>query len=175
MCGGIIRIFRILAGTSESYPAFYSILCDERIGESLEIMCAILLHTLQGCFQHTRPDNLFHNALGDPSSFVETNLSQQLAYTLYSLLSLHLHTSSQVFAWLRVEQARPDVLEEWLSRAEAMREAAIRKIDKSGFVQDVCGSPSFDRAGTAAEGQAWAIMMEVARERFLRRNETESG
>jgi hypothetical protein len=42
-----------------------------------------------------------------------------------------------------------------------MREAAHRKIDKSGIVQDACSSPNFDRAGTSTEAQAFFLMMEA--------------
>jgi hypothetical protein len=31
-----------------------------------------------------------------------------------------------------------------------------------GFVQDVCGSPTFEVPGTATEGQAFFILMEAA-------------
>ncbi len=34
---------------------------------------------LDGCLAHLRKDGLFHNVVDDPSSFVETNLSQMLA------------------------------------------------------------------------------------------------
>ena len=38
---------------------------------------------LDGCLAHQRPDGLFHNVVDDPSTFVETNLAQMLAYTIY--------------------------------------------------------------------------------------------
>jgi hypothetical protein len=43
-----------------------------------------------------------------------------------------------------------------------MRAAARAKVDQYGFVQGVCGAPTFDHAGVAAEGQAFFLMMEVA-------------
>ena len=100
---------------------------------------------LDGCLVHQRPDSLFHDVLDDPSSFVETNLAQMLAYTIYR-----------------------GVREGWLDRAclvqaESMRRAARAKVDASGLVQGVCGAPEFDRPGTAAEGQAFFILMEAAR------------
>ena len=38
---------------------------------------------LDGCLAHQRVDGLFHNVVDDPSTFVETNLAQMLAYTIY--------------------------------------------------------------------------------------------
>jgi len=43
-----------------------------------------------------------------------------------------------------------------------MRLAAHSKVDELGLVQGVCGSPEFDHPGTATEGQAFFIIMEVA-------------
>jgi hypothetical protein len=43
-----------------------------------------------------------------------------------------------------------------------MRDAARAKMDASGYVQGVCGAPSFDRPGISTEGQAFCIMMEAA-------------
>ena len=89
---------------------------------------------LDGCLAHQCQDGLFHNVVDDPSTFVETNLAQMLAYTIYrGVLS----------GWL----AR-----DYLPAAGRMRAAAHAKVDESGMVRDVCGSPDFDHPGTAAEG-----------------------
>ena len=99
---------------------------------------------LDGCLAHQRPDGLFHNVVDDPSTFVETNLAQMLAYTIYrGVLS----------GWL----AR-----DYLPAAGRMRAAAHAKVDETGMVRDVCGSPDFDHPGTAAEGQAFFLLMEAA-------------
>ena len=83
--------------------------------------------------------------LDQPQSFVETNLAQMLSYTVYRGVAA---------GWLdRV----------YLAPAERMRQAAHSKVDRYGMVQGVCGSPAFDRPGTAAEGQAFFLMMEAAR------------
>jgi len=37
------------------------------------------------------------------------------------------------------------------------------KVDAEGYVRGVCGSPTFDRPGTATEGQAFCLLMEAAR------------
>ena len=49
-----------------------------------------------------------------------------------------------------------------MDTAVRMRQAAHAKVDDRGFVQDVCGAPHFDSPGTAAEGQAFFLLMEAA-------------
>jgi rhamnogalacturonyl hydrolase YesR len=99
---------------------------------------------IDGCLIHQRQDGLFHDVVDQPETFVETNLSQMLAYSIYR----------GIFAgWL------PPAYREY---ADKMREAVYQKVDDSGYVQGVCGAPNFDRAGTAPEGQAFFLLMEAA-------------
>ena len=99
---------------------------------------------LEGCLAHQREDGLFHDIVDDPATFVETNLAQMLAYTIYRGVAGH---------WL--EHA-------YLQHADRMRSAARAKVDEDGLVQGVCGSPRFDHPGTATEGQAFFLLMEAA-------------
>lgn len=99
---------------------------------------------IDGCLAHIREDGLFHNIVDDPKTFVETNLSQMLAYTIYRGIKS---------GWLN---------KSYKKHADKMRAAAHSKVDKLGLVQGVCGSPEFDHPGTATEGQAFFIMMEAA-------------
>ncbi len=99
---------------------------------------------VDGCLAHIRGDGLFHNIVDDPSSFVETNLSQMLAYSIYRGIK---------GGWLD---------NSYKEEAHKMRAAAHLKVDELGLVQGVCGSPEFDHPGTATEGQAFFILMEVA-------------
>lgn len=99
---------------------------------------------LDGCLVHQREDRLFHDVVDDGSSFVESNLAQMLAYTIYRGVR---------GGWLEAA---------YLDRADCMREAALAKVDGYGLVQDVCGAPHFDHPGTAAEGQAFFLLMEAA-------------
>ena len=103
---------------------------------------------LEGCLQYLRRDGLFHDVVNDPSTFIETNLSQMLAYTIYRGIAS---------GWMDMK---------WESYADSMRDAALKKVDKYGFVQGVCGSPRFNSAGTAAEGQAFHILMEAAYKKY---------
>ena len=99
---------------------------------------------LDGCLVHQDKDGLFHDIVDDPSSFLETNLAQMLAYTIYRGVA---------GGWLD---------ETYLDSVHLMRQAAHSKVDKYGLVQDVCGAPHFDRPGTAPEGQAFFLLMEAA-------------
>ncbi len=99
---------------------------------------------LDGCISYMRPDGLFHDVVDKPDTFVETNLSQMLAYAIYKGIKA---------GWLG---------EGYLKSAAKMRAGAHSKIDKYGVIQDACGSPSFSSAGTSTEAQAFFLMMEAA-------------
>jgi rhamnogalacturonyl hydrolase YesR len=107
-------------------------------------LAAHISEVLDGCLAHRRPDGLFHDVVDDPRSFVETNLSQMLAYAIFR---------GAKGGWLP---------KSYLREAEIMRRAATGKVDDLGYVRDVCGSPTFEKPGTATEGQAFFILMEAA-------------
>ena len=109
---------------------------DEVSGDAREV--------LDGCLAHRRADALFHNIVDAPDSFVETNLSQMLAYTIYRGIQA---------GWLQ---------QSYLAAADEMRAAARRKVDEYGYVQDVCGATNFNKPGRATEGQAFFLRMEAA-------------
>jgi rhamnogalacturonyl hydrolase YesR len=104
---------------------------------------------LDGCIAHMRPDGLFHDVIDKPETFVETNLSQMLAYTIYKGVKS---------GWLE---------EDYLEAAGKMRAAAHKKIDRFGLVHDACGSPRFNKPGTSTEAQAFFLMAEAAYSRIL--------
>jgi rhamnogalacturonyl hydrolase YesR len=99
---------------------------------------------IDGCLRHQRPDGLFHDVVDQPATFVETNLAQMLAYATYEGLR---------GGWLPASYWRP---------ADTMRAAARARMDDFGFVQGVCGAPTFDHAGLSTEGQAFCILMEAS-------------
>jgi hypothetical protein len=84
----------------------------------------------------------FHDVVDNPKTFVETNLSQMLSYTIFRGVK---------GGWLP---------KSYLKDAEIMRRAARSKVDDLGYVRDVCGSPTFEAPGIATEGQAFFILME---------------
>ena len=99
---------------------------------------------VDGCLAHIRSDGLFHNIVDDPRTFIETNLAQMLAYSMYRGIR---------GGWID---------RKYRAQADRMRAAAHAKVDTLGLVQCVCGSPEFDHPGTATEGQAFFLMMEAA-------------
>lgn len=127
---GITRVLRMLPATMES--------------EKKELI-EYLNNIIDGCLTYLRPDGFFHNILDNSQSFVETNLSQMIAYSIYRGVKA---------GWLQPQ---------YVSYANRMREAVLQKVDEYGLVQGVCGSPEFDHPGTATEGQAFFLMMETAR------------
>jgi rhamnogalacturonyl hydrolase YesR len=116
-------------------------------GKEKEKLAGRLKELIDGCLAHQRDDGLFHNVVDDPGTFVETNLAQMLAYSIYE--SVH-------GGWLPPR---------YLKAADRMRAAARAKVDADGFVRGVCGAPAFDRPGISPEGQAFFLMMEAAARR----------
>jgi rhamnogalacturonyl hydrolase YesR len=106
---------------------------------------------LDGCLAYRRKDGYFHDVVDDPKTFVETNLGQMLAYTIYRGVK---------GGWLDGS---------YLKHADVMRQAAHKKVDRFGLVRDVCGAPNFQSAGTATEGQAFFLLMEAAKRDLLER------
>ncbi len=116
----------------------------ENMQTEKEKLIAYLREIIDGCVAYMRDDGLFHNIVDNPETFIETNLSQQLAYSIYKGIR---------YGWLDAS---------YKTIADKMRNAALAKVDEYGLVQGVCGSPEFDHAGTATEGQVFHILMEVA-------------
>lgn len=129
MAAGIVRVLSALPVTMSDWH---------------ELLVCFLKDVLSGCLAHQRPDGLFHDVVDDPSTFVETNLAQMLAYSIYRGLQ---------YGWLDSNYAPV---------ADRLRAAAESKVDGYGLVQGVCGAPSFDKSGVAPEGQAFFLLMEAA-------------
>lgn len=113
-----------------------------------------LIRRVKGLLDHALPlrraDGLFHDVLDDPSTFPEINAGQMLAYTILRGVGE---------GWLD---------DSYLPAAEGIRAAAHACVDDYGLVRPVCGMPTFDKPGVAAEGQAFFILMESAFERYGR-------
>jgi rhamnogalacturonyl hydrolase YesR len=107
------------------------LLLPDSKAEERAMLLAYIQEALDGVLAYMRPDGVFHNVLDDKSSFVETNTAQQVAYTIFRLLNRRL------------------ISPEYLPRGLKAREAALSKVDATGLVRGVCGSPTFDARGTA--------------------------
>lgn len=116
----------------------------ESMAETKERLKIYIRDVIDGCLTYLREDGLFHNVVNDSSTFVEVNLAQMIAYSIYRGIN---------GKWLDYA---------YKPLADKMRQAARAKVDQSGLVREVCGSPTFESPGTATEGQAFFLLMEAA-------------
>jgi unsaturated rhamnogalacturonyl hydrolase len=127
-------------------------LLPETMSSQKQELAEIAHALVAGLLRYRRSDWLFHDVVDDPGSFVEVNLSQMLAYTIYRGL---------IAGWL------PRAYEK---AARSLRQAVCGKVDRFGLVQGVCGAPHFDQPGVAAEGQSFYLMLDAAAQRWARRS-----
>lgn len=109
-----------------------------------KLLIGYIREVIDGCLKYLRPDGLFHDVVDKPETFTEVNLSQMLCYSIFRGVAAGYLDSS------------------YLKSTEMMRKAANGKVDKLGYVDDVCGVPNFDRPYFAPEGQAFFLLMETA-------------
>jgi unsaturated rhamnogalacturonyl hydrolase len=112
--------------------------------EEKKYLISYLKSLIDGCVAWQRDDGLFHDVLDNPATFVETNVGQMLAYSIYRGVT------------------EGYIAESYLKYADKARDAAYGKVDGYGFVHGVCGAPTFDHSGIAPEGQVFFILMEAA-------------
>jgi unsaturated rhamnogalacturonyl hydrolase len=99
---------------------------------------------IDGCLKYMNTDGTFHDVLNKPETFIEVNLSQMLAYSIFRGTKAGYIGS------------------EYIEKAELMRKAANNRVDELGYIHDVCGCPSFDRSYYSPEAQAFYLLMEAA-------------
>ena len=126
---GMLRVIRALPETME---------------EEKQRLVDYIKEVIDGCLVFQREDGLFHDVVDNRQTFVETNLAQMLAYTIYRAMR---------GGWIDGGYG---------AVADSMRVAVHARVDAEGLVQGVCGSPNFNHAGTATEGQAFFLLMEAA-------------
>ena len=131
-----------LAGMARMIPQLYA----NGYESEAEDMVALAVELLDGVLAYMRSDGLFLNDVDVPDSFIEVNLSQMVAYTIYRGVADE---------WLP---------EEYLEKADLMKAAAEGKCSEYGVIWDACGAPRFDRPGISPEAQAFFLLMETAAE-----------
>jgi unsaturated rhamnogalacturonyl hydrolase len=129
-----------LAGIARVIDSLPEKMSDERIR-----LIGYVKEHINGCLSFVRKDGFFHNLIDQPESFIETNLSQMTAYTIFRGINS---------GWLPTKG--------YLEKAELFRQAVHTKIDEHGFVQGVAGYPGFQTPSRATEGQAFFLLMEAA-------------
>jgi rhamnogalacturonyl hydrolase YesR len=126
-----------------SFAIIYELLPTDQQAYKTEIV-TYLTELLDGLQAAIRPDGLFNDFVGEPDSFVETNLSQMAAFAIFK----------------SVKTGAIDT--KYLEFAQKMKEGALAKVDEYGYVQDAAGSPYFNSQGTSTEAQAFLLMMLAA-------------
>jgi unsaturated rhamnogalacturonyl hydrolase len=99
---------------------------------------------LEGGLKYMREDGAFHDVVNNPDTFLEVNLSQMMAYTIFRGVAAGYVDSNLI------------------EKAELMRKASNDRVDEYGYIHDVCGCPHFDRSYFSPEAQAFYILMESA-------------
>lgn len=97
-------------------------------------------------------DGRFHDVLDDPESFTDGTAGLMYAYAALTGVA---------DGWLPGSYA--DAARRWMGAA--LDRVDERGVDEWGVVRGVAGAPHFDRAGSSAEAQAFALMALAARER----------
>ena len=124
------------------------LLPEAEYAEDIARIQGMVKELLNGVIKFMREDGLFHDVVDDPNTFIETNTAQMTAYTIYR----------GIFdGWLDAG---------WKEKADCMRKAANGKMNAHGFVEGVCGAPTFDKYGFSPEGQAFYVLMETAAEKL---------
>ncbi len=120
--------------------AAYARLCD-LIPESAERFAKSARSLIDALLKYMRPDGLFHDVVDDENTFVEANLSQIICYAICRGVRR---------GWLGSEYG---------AFARRLYAAAMKNVNAYGVIENVCGAPSFDKAGEAPEAQAFLLMM----------------
>jgi len=111
-------------------------------------IASYLTELLEGLQANVRPDGLFNDFVGEPDSYIETNLSQMAAFAIFKSIK----TGA--------------IDKKYLEFARKMKTGALSKTDEYGYVQGAAGSPSFNSPGTSTEAQSFLLMMLAAEEKL---------
>jgi unsaturated rhamnogalacturonyl hydrolase len=102
---------------------------------------------LEAIAPYERGDGRFHDVLDDTATFIDGTAGLMFAYAAFSGVA---------DGWLG---------EEWAGNARRWMEASLSRVGEDGLVREVCGAPRFDRQGTSAEAQAFALLARSAAKR----------
>lgn len=95
---------------------------------------------LEAVAAHETAEGRFHDVLDDPTTFTDGTAGLMFAYAAFTGVA---------DGWLP---------ERYAAHAGRWLDGALARVDADGVVQGVCGAPHFDREGTSAQAQAFAIM-----------------
>jgi unsaturated rhamnogalacturonyl hydrolase len=120
----------------------------ESMAEEKKKLIGYTKDLIDGCLRYMSADGSYHDVVNKPETFVEVNLSQMIAYSIF-------------------RGVKAGYLEKgYIEKAELMRKAANDRVDELGYIHDVCGCPHFDRSYFSPEAQAFYLLMEAAAKDF---------
>jgi unsaturated rhamnogalacturonyl hydrolase len=119
-------------------------LLPESMKEDKKKLIGYTKDVIDGCLKYMNTDGTFHDVVNKPETFIEVNLSQMIAYSIYRGVDAGF-----------LDKA-------YIVKAELMRKAANDRIDQYGYIHDVCGCPGFDRSYFSPEAEAFYLLMEAA-------------
>lgn len=120
------------------------------MSEEKEELTDFLKELIDGCLVYLREDGLFHNIIDDTSSFVEVDLSQMLAYAIFSGI---------YYGYLGFD---------YRGKADLMRKAVNEKTDTYGFVNDACSLTDRNTSCRSVGAQVFYVLMETAANRLYK-------
>ena len=104
---------------------------------------------LDAMLKYQLPDGRFYDILDEETSFAEGTAAMMLAAFIYRSVNA---------GWLS---------EEYLPKADKVRETMEAYVDSFGFIQEVCGCPDFFEVGTSAESMASYLMMHAHYKKYM--------
>lgn len=114
---------------------------DEKQKDEIKAYARELLDAL---LQYQDESGMFHNIVNDPDTFLEADLSQEVACAIYSGIYQ---------GWIP---------QSYQQQADHMRKMAQGCVDEHGFVRNVCGTPTFAELSVSVEAQAMFLQMEAS-------------
>lgn len=140
---GIANGYAVIA-VCRMYPLLPDSMKDEKA--ALAQKARLLIDGMLRCMHE---GGVFYDALDVPEgSFVAMNAAQMLAYGIYRGIQL---------GWLGADYRK---------KADILRCEMERRVDDMGFVNDVCGAPTFRKPGNAPNGQSFYLLMQCAHRDF---------
>ncbi len=105
---------------------------------------------LDSMLRYQLADGRFYDILDDACSFVEGTAAMMMAAFIYR---------GVIGGWLP---------QQYIPKAELVRETMEQYVDSFGIIHEVCGCPHFMEVGTSAESMASYLMMHAYYEAFVR-------
>src|SRR5258708_32936124 len=132
-------------GVGNGWAAAGLVRVIKALPESMTVQRTDLIDALQqvidGCLVYQRDDGVFHNVVDKPETFVEVNLAQMLAYSIYR----------------SVKAGR--LATRYTANADRMRAPALAQVSSYCSVPNSFGPPNLLRPPPVNEGQTFLFII----------------